>query len=542
MDYLSLNKYFIVFCEKDDMLVDFEANQLENFDIVAELDHEVTTKALLNPLILHKVFCSLDVPTLKSVRLVCTLWADVGATYLGKKGRFTLSAESDLTSFLPSLDTDLAKNVHLLFRRCVCYDICKCPPDLTNLLSNFVLLLPQISDQLETLRFFHVNAFEPLQEIWSSYDFRNLTQILIKVNGLCLDKRAPPPPTMAKFRALPNLKVFHVEMWPEVRNSLLMTVVTTIFQNLVNSAPNLEDFYLDAMFYLDLTPCGKLKTFRHNYFSMAGFQLQIPEMTKMLASCRNSVENLTLENAGWSDDPMELNFRFPNLTHLKLKAGYVYNINDSLNVTNLPKLTHFSITSIDTSSECDIAMMLENYNSRHVGITSLHVGCSHNPEIGNNWDGPAGDLLVNMFLAVTELKLCMLMEFYSDFDQYFLPLGETLRSFGNWELTRGQVEFDMTFASPKSINYPDQEFGSLLIIAVLRGMMGWRGLATTSLQFTGHRCNYAEFRLLDEMRDALLSCSMIGSVVIAGFLMDEPTKDNFRTFIRQHNLPITVTD
>lgn len=53
MDYLSLNKYFIVFCEKDDMLVDFEANQLENFDIVAELDHEVTTKALLNPLVFN---------------------------------------------------------------------------------------------------------------------------------------------------------------------------------------------------------------------------------------------------------------------------------------------------------------------------------------------------------------------------------------------------------------------------------------------------------------------------------------------------------
>lgn len=43
------------------------------------------------------------------------------------------------------------------------------------------------------------------------------------------------------------------------------------------------------------------------------------------------------------------------------------------------------------------------------------------------------------------------------------------------------------------------------------------GLANTSLQFTGHDQRHVEFKLLDEVQDALLSCRMIRSLTIIGF-------------------------
>lgn len=245
----------------------------------------------------------MDVPTLKRVRLVCTVWADVGATFLGKKAHLTFSTWPEDTG-LTSFHHKLANNIQLRFNMtCFCYHICTCSPSLTKLPSNFAIILPKISEKLETLEFFGVRAFEPAQEIWSTYYFPNLTRISILADGDDLDEKQPPRPEMAEFRLLPSLKVFFLEVSPVCRKPSSRAVMSTICQNLVNSAPNLEEFHLNTNFYLDLTACKNFKKLTMKHFDWGSDQFEISEMTEMLESCRTTLESLTLDYIGWDDVP-----------------------------------------------------------------------------------------------------------------------------------------------------------------------------------------------------------------------------------------------
>lgn len=120
--------------------------------------------------------------------------------------------------------------------------------------------------------------------------------------------------------------------------------------------------------------------------------------------------------------------------------------------------------------------MLENYRLPHDGITSLDISVTHYPEIDNE-DGETARKLVNFFPSVKEFKFKLGVKLVQDFDQYFASLMETLRSFGDWGLTCGDVEVEIPyFYQQHEIDGPyDHDFGSLLVIAVLGGMTGWRG-------------------------------------------------------------------
>lgn len=114
-----------------------------------------------------------------------------------------------------------------------------------------------------------------------------------------------------------------------------------------------------------------------------------------------------------------------------------------------------------------------------------------------------------------------------------------MQSFGDWDLTSAQIDFEIESHSFAANELLCDEFGSQLIIAVLEGMGRWTGyhftqliiviiniyerkfvdLTIASLQFTGHLCRHTEFKMLEEMRAALLSCRTIKSVAITGFLV-----------------------
>ncbi|XP_035714107.1 uncharacterized protein LOC118438278 [Folsomia candida] len=514
--------------------IDQAAAQLENCDFVTEVN-EVAMKVLLNPLILENVFGFLDTLTLKSIRLVCTVWTDVGTTILGKQGRLRFSTPRTNPAELTSFNHDLAKNMHIYFDTnlsCGLDDSCTCPETLTNLPTKFVMILPEISDKLETLDFYRVDTLEPLQKLWSTYHFPHLTRISIIAMGPHLDKRAPPP-EMTQFRLLPNLKVFHLNISPGCEKNVAKSLMSTFCQNLVNAAPNLEDFDLDATTFCDLTGCRKLKKLRVIYYSTGRFQFKLSEMMKMIESCRISLESLILDLIGNDINPTELDLNLPKLTHLMLNAPDGRIINDSLNITKLPKLTHFSISNIHTNIlQCDISALIKHYYLRHKGITSLDVWCDYYPDRA----GQAAERLADLFPAVKQLNLALGLRKVGDSDQYFLALREMMHSFSDWDLTCGKVEFAIWCGVVSEIS------SAQLVIAVLGGMAGWRGLTNMSLKFiAGPLPHRPELRLLDEMRDALLSCRTIRSMDFTGFLMEEETKDNFQAFIREHNLPISIT-
>ncbi|XP_035714151.1 uncharacterized protein LOC118438300 [Folsomia candida] len=75
----------------DDILDADDTTQGESGDLQID-ETNVATSALMNPLLLNLIFSYMDARRLKkSVRPVCTLWADLGAPFLGKKTKLTFS-------------------------------------------------------------------------------------------------------------------------------------------------------------------------------------------------------------------------------------------------------------------------------------------------------------------------------------------------------------------------------------------------------------------------------------------------------------------
>lgn len=179
--------------------------------------------------ILTKVFCSLDVKTLKSARFVCTVWDHVGAKFLGQKARLTFSSSpkyrlnyckftnlKELTSF----NHKLSRNVTLVMI-CDCSLTCQCPPNQVeacrNLPPNFAICFSEFFDELDTLKFFVGRTLQPRwHEMWGTHQFQNLTQICNIVEKVCHDDswwgdedEVKTRLEVPQFRPLRNLKVSH---------------------------------------------------------------------------------------------------------------------------------------------------------------------------------------------------------------------------------------------------------------------------------------------------------------------------------------------
>ncbi|XP_021952718.2 uncharacterized protein LOC110849595 [Folsomia candida] len=515
--------------------------QMDNLDLVGNGD-----SVLMNPDILEQVFSHLDLKTLKSVRLVCTVWDDFGAKVLGKNGRLTFSTPPNPShpncKELMSFDHKLAKNI-TLHMKCYCKYGCNCSRAEVqfnrNVPSNFATLLPQICENLDALNINVENRFNPhLHEMWSNYKFPNLTGISISVtfaNTLDLEDIDIDVILQMKFHPLKNLKFFSLKIFPDYIPHLSGAIFSPLCQKLLNAAPNLEEFDITMNFHPDLTPSGKLKELRFKYFersSWASAAINMAETTKMLENCSDSLEKLTLDHHLGHPSVFQLNFNFSNLTHLNLDAVGVCKIEDSLNPTNLPKLTHFSINSWR-----NISKMMAAYHLRHPGITSLSVGCTHHPE-SESQDGQTFGKLVNLFPGVKEFKLKLRIQVIQEVPAVLpevLPLKEMMKSLSDWELTSGQV--DIHGARRRS----HEELNEKAITAVLEGMTGWKGLKNTSLRFNGYTVD-GKFKTSDGMKAAFVACWSIRNVAIVGFQIDDETLENFRGFIKKNKLPVSITN
>ncbi|OXA47792.1 hypothetical protein Fcan01_16968 [Folsomia candida] len=289
---------------------DQTATQLNNLDLT-NMEY-LAMKTLTNPLgsnlltILTKVFCSLDVKTLKSARFVCTVWDHVGAKFLGQKARLTFSSSpkyrlnyckftnlKELTSF----NHKLSRNVTLVMI-CDCSLTCQCPPNQVeacrNLPPNFAICFSEFFDELDTLKFFVGRTLQPRwHEMWGTHQFQNLTQICNIVEKVCHDDswwgdedEVKTRLEVPQFRPLRNLKVLSVMMSAGQQNHFASDFLSPISQGLLNYAPNLEKFELEANFYPDLTPCRKLDEIKFTNQDARcdeySRKLDVPEMTRML--------------------------------------------------------------------------------------------------------------------------------------------------------------------------------------------------------------------------------------------------------------------
>ncbi|XP_035713975.1 uncharacterized protein LOC110857749 isoform X2 [Folsomia candida] len=199
----------------------------------------------LNPLILEKVFSFLDDATsLKSVRLVCSVWAEVGVKPLGRKvGVFFNSVDfcaicrhdkepsKDINYFNPQL----AKKVNIIIG-CHCSSCFLFQED--SLPGKLVTILPQIGDHVETLDLF--KWIDPIPKC-----------CIVTHSG----------DVMVEIKA-PKLKTFHFSGCDGYGLNLHGTCeqVKAIVQDVLYTAKNLEEFHSESCFkQLDLSFCPKIK-------------------------------------------------------------------------------------------------------------------------------------------------------------------------------------------------------------------------------------------------------------------------------------------
>lgn len=218
--------------------------------------------------ILEKVFSFLDDATsLKSVRLVCSVWAEVGVKPLGRKvGVFFNSVDfcaicrhdkepsKDINYFNPQL----AKKVNIIIG-CHCSSCFLFQED--SLPGKLVTILPQIGDHVETLDLFVKDANRlNLNDVWIHYIFPNLNQKWIDpIPKCCIVTHSGD--VMVEIKA-PKLKTFHFSGCDGYGLNLHGTCeqVKAIVQDVLYTAKNLEEFHSESCFkQLDLSFCPKIK-------------------------------------------------------------------------------------------------------------------------------------------------------------------------------------------------------------------------------------------------------------------------------------------
>lgn len=270
--------------------------------------------------ILNKIFSTLNttyLTGLKSARLVCSVWAELGAKFLDEQGSISFSTDPDIASKeLLSFNKNLAKNVALTICRdhsstCICslqevQSYHYLPP-------NSMQCLPEIYSVMDTLQVTLQVLHPHLDQMWNTYDFPNLTHISIIANILVLKNekdivRPEEEVEIREFRPLPNLKLLRLKINPAWEQ--FSSNYAPIFQRQLNASPNLEELNMEANFYPDLTPCKYLKKLTYEYEMYHDpFSIVTPDMnefTRMLNNCRDSLENLCVRFKNKNSDVVKV--------------------------------------------------------------------------------------------------------------------------------------------------------------------------------------------------------------------------------------------
>ncbi|XP_035713992.1 uncharacterized protein LOC118438216 [Folsomia candida] len=452
--------------QMDDMLditatsaADLMQEQGESGDLQID-ETNVATSALMNPLLVNLIFSYMDAPTLKtSVRPVCTLWADLGAPFLGKKTThpqmfsesITCDSEIPETIGLTVFHPKLAKNVKLVSSTCPCDS-----PEL--LPRNFTAVRPRIARHVEELEVRIDSSFLPgLHKMWTSRQhlFNNLTKISITVL-LFSDDNADSILT-GSYPMMANVKMISIRMANQYRldQDKLGAIIS---QKLFNATPNLQEVEVEAGFYLDFAPCKKLDKFTYAFVKFLDWRTHEPskvvemdKIVKMLESCRESLTELSLsqvrvvdfEDDEEDDDDVQpvqtLSLpSFPNLTRLSISSMEVYRLGDCLSVKNVPNLTHVILAG-SIKKWFTLSNIIAHFRHPHVGITTLDLDAAYD---GDEDDVEIGTEIVRLFPAVKILKLKLTLLAYLQMDdlEEIRLLKQILRNFAPWELTSALVE------------------------------------------------------------------------------------------------------
>ncbi|OXA54844.1 hypothetical protein Fcan01_10222 [Folsomia candida] len=529
------------------------------------MDMHASTKALMNPLVLNLVFSYMDAPTLKSARSVCTLWADLGAAFLGEQVTVTFRTEHCCRKKTSKSSKELA-SLHPKLARSILLIMFPSPCGWVSLPKNLTTNLPQISNHIVILDVMMISKFIPtLEQMWRTHHFPNLglltlTVILIKVDhrdtsededdnsghfivdednhghfahSIDQDDEESDDaveivvvaPKIPQFLTLPNLRSLKIVVREQNENGQ-DDGISSICQRLLNSAPNILHVDIDASFYPDFTPCEKLKVLSYTFvqyfddWAEADEFVDTSELAGMLDTCRNSLSGLSLSCPHDWENFAPGTFVLPSSpTLMVMHIEEMYPLGNFLHRVNLPNLTHVTFSGYNRNC-MGLTHIFKNFDLPHERITSLTVEVFYTYVEA---DVETAAKIVRLFPSVKKFRLKLTICVDNDEDEPNVT--EMLQSFATWDLTSGSVEIE-------------SDKDTTDVMAVLRGLVVWKALSRTAVNFEA--TGSPTFVLDDEMEEILLYCRSLRWIKMSGFQMEEEDRDRFEEFIDEHALQISL--
>ncbi|XP_035714248.1 uncharacterized protein LOC110858064 isoform X2 [Folsomia candida] len=368
------------------------------------------SKALQNPLVLDVIFANLGLPDLKTSRLVCKEWADVGATFLGRRA---LLRVNKLLSYEGSEPAKMASVNDKLMRR--------------------LLISNKFDSSIPTNR-----KADVITRALTQVD--NVSQLTREIKFL-VSRKEFVPAFLEGIRMLGSTKIEHVGIFRAWGDNSVDTIPAEAYQNLppqpsltslkfealtdveqdfcncnefrpliqlwLDSAPNLTSLDVTTSFYPNLADCTNLRVLKFKFIRCCDEHhpnLNVSNVTKMLAQVKDSLVKLELCHDMYYYSFMQLIQSaeevpvMSKVTSLAIHAGEIFEIQDFYNEEHFPKLRSFSVRSGLKAASLFSHL---SFWSRHRGVHSVTLDM----DFGSREVQEFGRKMIDLFPAVKVLDL-----------------------------------------------------------------------------------------------------------------------------------------
>ncbi|XP_035712443.1 uncharacterized protein LOC118437507 [Folsomia candida] len=473
-------------------------------------------KAMRNPLILDAVFTHLHLRDLKTSRLVCHDWNDVGVTLLGKRAYlhanklFTLTATKLFGVHVTPVNSQLFRHLRISdnFNLSIWSNKMK-----TGIITQVLTEVPEVVQLTREIKFdvTHKEFVPPFLQGIRMLRSTKIRHVDISTHVQSFRDYIIPAETYQKLPPQPSLTSVKFKTLSDSQSGRKLE-----FQPLIkvwlDAAPNLTTLDIAASFYPNLEGCTNLKVLRFEFLDWADIKLD--KVTKMLGQVKDSLMELKLSKR-YSREQIQTVDEVPvmsQLTSLSIHSLHAYGILGFFDEDHFPKLKTLSLHH--ASGEGTLTSHL-NLWRRHEGVQSLGLTVDFLSS-KNGEEEDFGEEIVEMFPSVKELDLTM-----KHISLSFIPaINRIMESFKTWDLER--VNVAVTLGRQISV-----------LIEVLKTMSILQGVKSFQLlDITSSRVHFSPY-----IEDIILHSRGFKSFEISGYEPPEVV-ERMRSIFQASRAPV----
>ncbi|XP_021961515.1 uncharacterized protein LOC110857211 [Folsomia candida] len=446
----------------------------------------VISKALRNPLILNLIFAKLNTTNLRTARLVCREWGDVGAGLLGKRTALNVNKLFRYDGTKLYLQTHVAEN---FMRRISISDRFYPSVPIEKMANVITKVFTDLAHVFQVTReiYFRVSQRETATAFVNGLRKLNKTTTNIQKISVSVYWKQPISHGRGVYSAytkklpiLTNLTSIEFSIcWDILRENFDVHGFQPLLQALMDSAPNLNSLDVSSNFFPNFEGCKNLKVLNFRLIRQAPYKVPNRDLVAaigMLAQVKDTLIEMGL-SSHVSGDVMPRKWQsldvpvMSKLTSLSIHPTAIYMCQDFLNENHLPALKDLFL-GFSNRSAALIASPHLNLWKRHSGVKSLKL------ELDGRWLKNANGIglqIVRLFPSVKKLEVGMAWK--DVINNKYLEVNkeevkQIMTPYRNWDLEEASVRFDGVNASS-------------VLMTVLENMTTWRGVKSANFRYAG---------------------------------------------------------